>query len=617
MKEIRPEDIKVILATDCGSTTTKAILIEKHDDEYRLVVRGEAPTTVEAPFEDVTMGVLNAVAEVEELSGRKLLDENDKIISPTSESDGKKIGTDIYVSTSSAGGGLQMMVAGVVRSMTAESAERAALGAGSIVMDVIASNDKRLPHEQIERIRRLRPDMILLSGGIDGGTITHVVEIAELISGADPRPRLGSGYNLPVIFAGNKDARDAIKNTLADKVDLGIVDNLRPVLERENLLPAREKIHDLFMEHVMAQAPGYSKLMNWTDVPIMPTPGAVGAIMKTIADINKIEVLGVDIGGATTDVFSVFQDVFNRTVSANLGMSYSVSNVFAEATLPMVMRWVPFNMDERDLRNRVKNKMIRPTTIPQSMEELIFEQAIAKEALRLALIQHKSFATVLKGVQQQRTIADAFDQKGSGGTLVNMMTLNMLIGSGGVLSHAPRRQQSALMMIDAFQPEGITRLAVDSIFMMPQLGVLAQVHPKAATEVFDKDCLIHLGTCIAPVGEAKSGKPLMKYKLELPDGKTEEGELAAGVMLKFDLGFDPETNLPLKAKAILEPERGFDVGMGKGTRYETTVSGGISGLILDGRGRPFSPPENEKTRVEKLIEWMTALDVYPLEALNR
>ena len=162
MKGLKPEDIKVILATDCGSTTTKAILIEYHDGEYRLIVRGEAPTTVEAPFEDVTMGVLNAIGEVEELSGRKILDDNDKIMSPAKDKDGKKIGTDIYVSTSSAGGGLQMMVAGVVRSMTAESAERAALGAGAIVMDVIASNDKRLPHQQIERIRHLRPDMILL-----------------------------------------------------------------------------------------------------------------------------------------------------------------------------------------------------------------------------------------------------------------------------------------------------------------------------------------------------------------------------------------------------------------------------------------------------------------------
>ena len=144
--EKNPEEIHSILATDCGSTTTKAILIEKVEGEYRLVVRGEAPTTVEAPAEDVTRGVLNAVGEVGELVGRQLLDGED-IIKPY---DGKK-GVDVYISTSSAGGGLQMMVAGVVKSMTAESAARAALGAGAIVMDVIATNDGRLNHERIER----------------------------------------------------------------------------------------------------------------------------------------------------------------------------------------------------------------------------------------------------------------------------------------------------------------------------------------------------------------------------------------------------------------------------------------------------------------------------------
>jgi len=454
----RPEEISVILATDCGSTTTKAILIERKEKAYRLIVRGEAPTTVEAPFEDVTMGVLNAVAEVEELSGRKLLTPEGRIISPAKDGEG----TDLYISTSSAGGGLQMMVAGVVRSMTAESAERAALGAGAIVMDVIASNDKRLPHQQIERIRQLRPDMILLSGGIDGGTTTHVAQLAELISAADPKPRLGIGYKLPVIYAGNVDARAAVKDPLGGQTDLVIVENIRPVLERENLKPARDKIHDLFMEHVMAQAPGYKTLMSWADAPIMPTPGAVGEIIKTIAEKQGIEAIGVDIGGATTDVFSVFQGVFNRTVSANLGMSYSISNVFAETGVENIMRWVPFPLNERELRNWVRNKMIRPTTIPQLMEELIVEQAIAKEALRLAFEQHKSFATVLKGVQKQRTIADAFEQSASGATLVNMMSLDILVGSGGVLSHAPRRNQAAMMLVDAFLPQGITRLAVDS-----------------------------------------------------------------------------------------------------------------------------------------------------------
>lgn len=611
-----PDDIKIIVATDCGSTTTKAILIEYINGEYRQTTRGEAPTTVEAPFEDVTMGVLNAVAELEELSGRKLLDENGKFISPAQGD----IGTDVFISTSSAGGGLQMMVAGVVRSMTAESAERAALGAGSIVMDVIASNDKRLPHQQIERIRHLRPDMILLSGGIDGGTTTHVVELAELISAADPRPRLGSSYNLPLIYAGNKEASDAVKGALSEKVDLKVVDNLRPVLERENLAPAREEIHELFMEHVMAQAPGYKKLMDWSDAPIMPTPGAVGLIIQTIADQYNIEAVGVDIGGATTDVFSVFRPdgktgVFNRTVSANLGMSYSISNVFAEATLPMVMRWVPFLMDERDLRNRVKNKMIRPTTIPQSMEELIFEQAVAKEALRLAFIQHKNFATVLKGVQQQRTIADAFEQSSSGSTIVNMMTLDMLIGSGGVLSHAPRRQQSALMMVDSFLPEGVTRLAVDSIFMMPQLGVLTEVQPKAATEVFEKDCLIHLGTCVAPVGQPKKGGPVMKYSIELPTG-TVNGTLNYLEMKKFDLGIQ-ENGLPIKVKATFEPAKNFDMGKGKGQKVEAELYGGVVGIILDGRGRPFDLSTlSENERVNYLTKWMIELNIYPEESLK-
>ena len=595
------DKINVILATDCGSTTTKAILIQKVNGEYRQTHRGEAPTTVEAPFEDVTMGVLNAAQEVGELAGRKLVADDGTIITPATETEG----CDIYISTSSAGGGLQMMVAGVVRKMTGESAERAALGAGSIVMDVISSNDKRLPHEQIERIRQLRPDMILLSGGIDGGTKTHVVELAQLISAADPRPRLGSSYKLPVIYAGNKDATDDVKDELDAVTDLVVVDNIRPVLERENLGPAREKIHDLFMEHVMAQAPGYRKLMDWTDAPIMPTPAAVGNILKRVAEEEGINAVGVDIGGATTDIFSVFDGVFNRTVSANLGMSYSISNVLAEATLPMVVRWMPFDMDERDLRNRVKNKMIRPTTIPQTREELIFEQAVAKEALRLAFIHHKSFATTLKGVQKQRTIGDTFSQSASGETIVDMMKLDLLVASGGVLSHAPRMHQTAMMLVDAFAPEGVTRLAKDSIFMMPHLGVLAEVHPQAATEVFKKDCLVYLGTVVAPRGTAKDGKDCFSYELDMPGGEKLAGTMKFGEV-KFIALSDGQT-----ATLRANPARGFDLGRGSGAAIESTVWGGTVGLLLDARGRDLTISEDAKKRVASLKRWLAEWRVYP------
>ncbi|HEV3301230.1 MAG TPA: glutamate mutase L, partial [Planctomycetaceae bacterium] len=317
------DKINVIFATDCGSTTTKAILIEKVGNGYRQTYRGEAPTTVEEPVADVTVGVINAATEVGELAGRRLVNDHGELIRPARGNEG----CDIYISTSSAGGGLQMMVAGIVREMTAASAKRAALGAGAIVMDVIAANDKRLPHEQIQRIRELRPDMILVSGGTDGGNTAKVVEIAERIAPARPQPRFGKNYRMPLIYAGNQDATDLVRDALGDSVELFVVPNLRPVLERENLGPARDRIHDLFLEHVMAHAPGYDKLIRWADAPIMPTPGAVGDILQMIARQEGINAVGVDIGGATTDVFSVFSGNFNRTVSANLGMSYSISNV--------------------------------------------------------------------------------------------------------------------------------------------------------------------------------------------------------------------------------------------------------------------------------------------------
>lgn len=610
--ELKSMKIRSVLATDCGSTTTKAILIELRGEEYRLVVRGEAPTTVEAPFEDVTRGVLNAVMEVEELAGRKILD-GERIITPQRS---EHEGVDIYVSTSSAGGGLQMMVTGVVKTMTGESAERAALGAGAIVMDIIASNDGRLPHEKIKRIRALRPDMILLSGGIDGGAISHVVELAEIIAAADPKARLGAGYNMPVIYAGNKEARDLIKERLADKTALMVTDNIRPTMERENLMPARHAIHDLFMEHVMAHAPGYKTLMTWTPIPIMPTPGAVGSIIHTIAKREKIQVIGVDIGGATTDVFSVFQEVFNRTVSANLGMSYSVSNVLAESGIANVMRWVPFGMEEGDIRNRIKNKMIRPTTIPQTLRELMIEQALAREALRLAFEQHKSLAVGLKGVQQERTISDTFEQKATGATLIDLMALDLLVGSGGALSHAPRRVQSAMMMLDAFLPEGVTQLAVDSIFMMPQLGVLAEVDnesaKKAATDVFVKDCLIHLGTAVAAVGIGKEGARCMRIALELPGGRKESFDLPFGKIKRVELGVDEE------AQATIEPAGGFDVGAGRGKALHRRLTGGVVGLIFDARGRqPFILPEDPQLRVAKLSEWAEAMGLYPEQALAK
>lgn len=603
----KPKDeMQYILATDVGSTTTKARFFVKKDGEWRFLIAGEAPTTVEAPYEDVTLGVRNAVREVEELTGHKILSpDGSGILVPY---DGGA-GVDLYCTTSSAGGGLQMMVAGLIKTMTAESANRAALGAGAIVMDIISRDDERQPFQKIRRIRSLRPDMILLAGGTDGGATSHVVEIVELIKAAEPKPRLGIGYQLPIIYAGNKAIRNQVEEMMGKDFALTIVDNIRPSLEVENTEPARRAVHELFMEHVMSHAPGYTKLMKWTDIDIMPTPAGEGLAMQLIASSFNKNVLGVGLGGATTNVYSIIDGRFVRSVSANLGMSYSVTNVMKEAGVSNIMRWLPFRLEEEEVTSRLANKMIRPTTIPQTIEDLIVEHSVAREALRLGLNHHKTIATRLKGIQVQRTISDMFEQELEE-TYIKMMIIDIIAGTGGLLSHAPRRVQSMLILIDAFQPEGVTRMFQDSVFMMPHLGVLSTVYREAAWKIFDKDCLVRLGTVIAPAGTIEPGETAMTVELTMPDGSKMDESVDFGEVKRIGLSEKAE------AEAVISPHRGLDVGAGSGNRVEKTVMGGEVGLILDARGRPIKIPQGEAEKKALLLKWFKALDLYPRDKLE-
>ena len=599
---------KKILAIDCGSTTTKARLFKKLGNEFRYICSGEAPTTVEAPYEDVTLGARNAIKEIEEAEGESLM--SGDMVRIRSSTNGE--GVDLFVCTSSAGGGLQMMVAGVMKNITAESAERAALGAGAIVMDVLAQDDGRSPHEKIERLRFLRPDIILCAGGTDGGDSTYVYQIAELIKMGKPKPRLGEDFKLPLIYAGNKYIVEKIREVLCNDFAFECVDNIRPSVEMENPDPARQAIARFFMEHVMSHAPGYPKLMGWTHVPIMPTPMAEGTMFRLLAKSRNFNLIGVGLGGATTNVYSVYNGRFVRTVSANLGMSYSVCNVLKEAGVENIIRWIPFPIERGKLIDKLSNKMIRPTTIPQTIEDLMIEHAVAREALRLAFEHHKQLARELRGITRRRTVAEMFEQKLELGTYINMFNINMICGTGGLLSHAPRRVQSALMLIDGFQPKGVTKLAQDSVFMIPHLGVLSTVHPEIALEIFEKDCLVRLGTCIAPSLEEQlsEGEKVFTIKGIMSNGNSFEGDFYSGEIKRIPL----RTGEEMKVEIL--PSKKCDVGAGPGVPLKTSVEGGEVGIIIDTRGRPLMIHSEGGERREKLLKWYRDMEAYPEKFLE-
>ena len=191
--------------------------------------------------------MLEAVRLLGEKLGRRLTDNGALSVGE---------GFDAYLSTSSAGGGLQILVSGLAKTVTAKSAFRAACAAGGVLLDVLAIDDGRKPHEKVEAIENLRPDMILIAGGVDGGDVANVVRMASVILAAHLKPKYVPEGRMPVVYAGNTDAREQIESLLSDRVELSVVANLRPRMDIENLDPTRRAIHELFTSHVMARAPG-------------------------------------------------------------------------------------------------------------------------------------------------------------------------------------------------------------------------------------------------------------------------------------------------------------------------------------------------------------------------
>jgi uncharacterized protein (TIGR01319 family) len=458
--------------TDVGSTTTKALLFAREAGKWRFW-RHEVPTTVEKPHEDVVIGVRQALTGLEQASGHKLLSDGAPAIP--------------YLSTSSAGGGLAMVVTGLVHKLTASTAHRAALGAGAIVQEVISMDDGRTPYRRIEDLKRLRPDMVLFAGGFDGDAVSAPVFLAELLLESGLHPKLNPEARLPVVYAGNVNATGQVRAAFGDRYVFKSVLNVRPELERDNLEPARKAIHELFMDHVMSQAPGYETLKDWVAAPIMPTPAAFGAILKLLCAEAGRRILAVDIGGATTDVFTARADDVFRTVSANLGLSYSILNVAELAGIAPIRELYHPHSTDTEMWNRIGNKHIHPTRLARTPDEMLTEWAAAAVAIREAVRQHLALRDGVK--KELPSVRRDLDELLKGKRVKPLpptpftdTVCDLVIGSGGILSHSPRPAATAVLL-DALAPGHGVELAVDSAFMFPHLGALAQVNSKLAFEL--------------------------------------------------------------------------------------------------------------------------------------
>ena len=576
-----PADYRVesILVADCGSTMTKSAVVDLVEGQYRLVTQVEVPSTVEAPWEDVSQGVEHAVAQIERASGRILFDEQGLLITP--ERAGGQ-GVDAFVITTSAVPPLRIVLAGLVQGLSLASARRAARSIYADVVEVIALDDvteRRSEEERVRLIQQARPDVICIVGGTDGGATTALADLARVVTLAcslleeEKRP--------VVIFAGNADMRLEVAQIIGEEAHLKVVDNVRPTLDVENLSPLREEIETIHRERKMAGLPGLAVLNAWNPQAIMTTAQAQSRVIEYLARKYGPQkgVLGVDIGGATTVVTVQLDGLTQQIIRTDLGTSYSVERVLDQVEMDDILRWVPFSIEEGEARNLLLNKSLRPTTLPATHETLLLEQALAREALRLALTEARETWPVGQASPYPH-LSPMFEP---------------IVGSGGVLSCAPRPGQAALILLDAIQPIGVSTLVLDRRGFVAAMGAMASVNPLAAVQAASLGGLVNLGTVIAPVGQGREGEIALRLKVEelhlemdVPYGSLEVYWLPASEPLTLQV----------------RPQRHFDVGWGPGRGRKIQFSGGSVGLIIDARGRPLTLPPDRDRRQAKVQEWL-------------
>jgi uncharacterized protein (TIGR01319 family) len=449
---------EVAVCVDFGSTFTKATLVDLV--QGRIVASAEHPTTLP-------------------VAGRgDVLDGYDACLAVLVAADPRAAGAEV-LACSSAGGGLRIAVVGNEELVTAEAGRRVALSSGGKVVEVVAAASRaRLT---------TRPDVVLLTGGTDGGNCDVLLQAA--------RDLVTAGWTGPVVVAGNVEAQAEVSTVLAG-VPHVLADNVVPKIGVLAPAGARAAIREMFLAHVI----GGKHLSSRADFTAMvrgATPDVVLTGVELLADGLDDEhpgvgdVVVVDVGGATTDVHSVVDlDPLLRDASS-LGSSGTVRGLSREvvATTPVTrtvegdlgMRWSALTTVEAaelpELTDRARSRVDDPGFLPSTAEEQDTDEAIARAAVGLALRRHAGRSKVVVGPEGRVVERSGKDLRG----------VDLLVGSGGVLRHG--REGVAERVLAGSVGAGLeggwqlpehAQVVVDSSYVLAAVGLLATDHPTAA-----------------------------------------------------------------------------------------------------------------------------------------
>lgn len=464
-----PAMISTTLLVDVGSTFTKAALV---DDDGGLLGRAAVPTTL-GPGQDVLDGMGSVCAAL--AAGTRA-----PVPDPWTDD------RDRVLVCSSAGGGLRLAVVGHERAVTAEAGHRVGLSAGAKVVHVTAGP---LTVAAVAALRAARPDVVLLVGGTDGGNSEVLVHNARRLA----RSRVGA----PIVVAGNAHAQDEAAGELAGTDRrFWLAPNVLPRIGVVEPLGARTAIREVFLEHVIG-GKGLSRGPRFARLVRAATPDAVLGGVETLAGAAGEDVLVVDIGGATTDVYSVLEPQGEdaglrkqvvaplwhaRTVEGDLGMRWGAPGVLEAARAEGLLPDGP--TDELD--DWVRRVHDVPALVPQDRDEQALDLRLAALSATVAVRRHGRPASP---GEPPRPLAD----------------VGLLLGSGGVLRHATPEDSSqvlARVLTDhggGWRPPAQSRVGVDTAYLLLAAGLLASLRPDLAAAVVEPLTRPHLGSTIGGI----------------------------------------------------------------------------------------------------------------------
>jgi hypothetical protein len=573
-----------ILAIDVGATVTRAVLFDVVEGQYRFVASGQAPSTAEAPFKDIGIGVREAITNLQNVTGMLLLGAHDNNLIAPAQPDGS--GVDAVVATISAGPAVKTVVVGLLSDVSVQSARRLAESTYSRIVDTLDLSDHRRPDQQMDSIVRSRPDLVVLAGGTDGGASRSIQKMLEAVGLAcylmplEKRPM--------VLYAGNQKLANDVKELLgghAGKVEVSY--NVRPSLETEDLEPGRHELALLITKLRQRQIKGVEELNLWTAGNLLPTAYARGRIIRFLSKLYESTrgLLCVNVGASATSVAAGFAGELTLGVYPQYGLGENLAGLLQQTEIENIMRWMQLDISANMLREYLFQKSLYPSSIPATKDEQAISQAVARQALYMAVRKaQKDFPPHARSTQSGV-----------------MPPLDLILGGGGVVSEGTSLGQSLLLLLDAIQPVGIMPVLLDQNNLLPLLGVAASRSHYLPVQVIESGAFIGLGTVVSVITSANYGDQVLRARLSYADGTEARAEVKFGGLEILPL---PNGQT---ARLSLQPFHRADAGLGPGKSGTVTVTGGALGVVIDARGRPLQIPSDPVRRRELMKRWSYAV----------